>query len=70
MRYSPVAKGGTLRRRDPKLVLIDFGRGWSLDYETEWCQAGTIEVFEKFKMAAKMAAGEGDVEIAISGLIF
>ena len=28
-------KGVTLRRKDPKLVLIDFDRGWSLDYETE-----------------------------------
>jgi len=36
--------------------IVDFVRG-HVDVEySEWCQAGIIERFEKFKMAAKMAA--------------
>ena len=41
--------------------MIDFVKGRSLDYETEWCPAGIFERFEKFKMAAKMPASEGIV---------
>jgi len=39
--------------------MVDFVRGRSLDYKTKGCPAGIIERSEKFKMAAKMAAGEG-----------
>ena len=36
--------------------IADSVRGHVVVEESEWCRAGIIEHFEKFKMAAKMAA--------------
>ena len=36
--------------------IVDFGRQWSLYSEIAWWHVVTLEQFEKFKMASKMAA--------------
>ena len=44
-----------LAKIPPNQVIADFGRGSSVESESEWCPAGIIERFEIFKMASKMA---------------
>ena len=44
-----------LAKIPPNQVIADFGRGSSVESESEWCPAGIIERFELFKMASKMA---------------
>ena len=52
---SPAARGGNLAKIPPIQVIGDFGRGSSVESESEWCPAGIIERFELFKMASNMA---------------
>ena len=53
--FSPAARGGNLAKIPPNQVIDDFGRGSSVESESEWCPAGIIERFVLFKMASKMA---------------
>ena len=43
--YSPAARGGNLAKIPPNQVIADFGRGSSVESESEWCPAGIIERF-------------------------
>ena len=52
---SPAARGDNLAKIPPNQVIADFGRGSSVESESEWCLAGIIERFELFKMASNMA---------------
>ena len=52
---SLAARGGNLAKIPPNQVIADFGRGSSVESESEWCPAGIIERFELFKIASKMA---------------
>jgi hypothetical protein len=52
---SLVARWGYLAKIPPKQVIADFGRGSSVESESEWCPAGIFERFEFSKMASKMA---------------
>ena len=47
---------GNLAKIPPQQVFADLGRGRHVESGSAWCRAGIIERFEKFKMAAKMAA--------------
>ena len=42
--------------------IVDSVRGHIAVKYSEWCRAGIIERFEKFKMAAKMAAKMGFIQ--------
>ena len=48
---SPAARGGNFAKIPPNQVIPHFGRGSSVEWESEWCPAGIIERFELFKMA-------------------
>ena len=47
---------GNLAKIPPQQVFADLGRGRHVESGSAWCRAGIIERFQKFKMAAKMAA--------------
>ena len=55
IQFSPAARGGNLAKIPPNQVIADFGRGSSVESESEWCPAGIIERVELFKMASNMA---------------
>ena len=51
--------------------LADLGRGSHVESGSAWCQAGIIERFEKFKMAAKKTIKiENDIEMSFLCQIF
>ena len=54
-RSSLACRGGNLAKIPPNHVIDDFGRGSSVESESEGCPAGIIEHFWLFKMASKMA---------------
>ena len=55
-RYSLAAIMGNLAKIPPQQFFADLGRERRVESGSAWCRAGIIERFEKFKMAAKMAA--------------
>ena len=56
-----------LAKIPPNQVIVDFGRGSSVESESERCPAGIVEHFELFKMAAM---GQEMREILVFSLLF
>ena len=42
--YSPAASGGNLANISPNQVIDDFGRGSSVESESEWCPLASLSV--------------------------